>query len=467
MTVILPIIAILSVTGEWSQRSGLTTFTLVPHRGRVITAKAISCVAVAVVTIPLAFGIGALGNVVGTAIAGVDPVWDVTATNLLLVVLANVLGMLVGFMLGVVIRTSAGAIVAYFVYSFLLPTLALLLATSQEWFRDLQPWVDFHHAQGPLLEGALTAQQWSHLGVTGLIWLVIPLTVGLWFVLQRKSSSSSNSLHGQDGDAPDDGADGSYGVQHAVAAAADRQDGRSDRRCDGSGKSGGDVEHAEVLGGVVPVRQYVDDEREVDGDIHAEAESADGHTDEETVEVTGDGNHEHPHAEHDRRGEDEDLPSARPVRQPAADEGTGDNDDGLDKRAEEYLLRHVGLGAADLVQQVIGLVSEQESVGQDEHEATGEGPGEVSALPRIDVERARELPKRPGRPVRPGKPAVVERAREEQDEEPADRARCQEHGELVAGEQRDKEGAAHRRDRQTDTQDTGDHAALSDRDLVR
>ena len=40
MSVILPMIAILSVTSEWSQRSGLTTFTLVPHRGRVIGAKA-------------------------------------------------------------------------------------------------------------------------------------------------------------------------------------------------------------------------------------------------------------------------------------------------------------------------------------------------------------------------------------------------------------------------------------------
>ena len=41
MSVILPIIAVLSVTAEWSQRSGLTTFTLVPHRGRVLLAKAI------------------------------------------------------------------------------------------------------------------------------------------------------------------------------------------------------------------------------------------------------------------------------------------------------------------------------------------------------------------------------------------------------------------------------------------
>ena len=186
MTLVLPIIAILSVTGEWSQRSGLTTFTLVPHRGRVITAKAIACVGVAVVTIPLAFGIGALGNVVGTAITGVDPVWDVTLTNLLNLVLVNVLGLLVGFMLGVVIRSSAGALVAYFIYQFLLPTLALLLAVSQDWFRDLQPWVDFDFAQGPLFDGALTAQQGTQLGVTGVVWLVIPLTVGLWFVLRAE-----------------------------------------------------------------------------------------------------------------------------------------------------------------------------------------------------------------------------------------------------------------------------------------
>lgn len=186
MTLVLPMIAILSVTGEWSQRSGLTTFTLVPHRGWVIAAKAISCVGVAVVTIPLAFGIGALGNVVGTAIAGVDPVWDLTVTNLLTIVLANVLSLLVGFMLGVVIRSSAGALVAYCVYQFLLPTLALPLAASQNWFRDLQPWVDFDHAQGALFDGALTAQQWAQLGVTGMIWLAIPLTVGLGFVMRAE-----------------------------------------------------------------------------------------------------------------------------------------------------------------------------------------------------------------------------------------------------------------------------------------
>ena len=78
MTIILPIIAILSVTSEWSQRSGLTTFTLVPHRGRVVWAKAIAAVGIGVVSIVVAFAIGALGNMVGSAITGNDLVWDLT-----------------------------------------------------------------------------------------------------------------------------------------------------------------------------------------------------------------------------------------------------------------------------------------------------------------------------------------------------------------------------------------------------
>jgi hypothetical protein len=49
------------------------------------------------------------------------------------------------------------------------------------------------------------------------------------------------------------------------------------------------------------------------------------------------------------------------------------------------------------------------------------------------------------------------------DEKPADRARGDEHGELIAGEQLDQEGAAHRRDRRTGTQDTGHQAALGER----
>jgi len=185
MVIILPIVAALSVTSEWSQRSGLTTFTLVPHRGRVVTAKLVVAAAVGVVAMVFALAVGALGNLVGAAIAGIDPVWDISISQALTITLATVLNMLIGFMLGVLIRNSPGAIVAYFVYNFALAPLAMLLATSQTWFRDLQPWVDFNFTQGALFEGDLTGRQWSQLGVTGLVWLVIPLAIGL--VLIRRS----------------------------------------------------------------------------------------------------------------------------------------------------------------------------------------------------------------------------------------------------------------------------------------
>ena len=186
MAVILPMIAILSVTSEWSQRSGLTTFTLVPHRGRTVLAKAIVAVAVAVVSMLLAFSIGAVGNVVGSAIAGVDTVWDLSVEALALIVLANVIGLLFGFMLGVLIRNSAGAIVAYFVYSLLLPTLTTVLAINQEWFADLQAWVDPNYAQSALFNGSLTGEQWAQLGVTSLVWLVLPLAVGVLSLLRSE-----------------------------------------------------------------------------------------------------------------------------------------------------------------------------------------------------------------------------------------------------------------------------------------
>ncbi len=84
--------------------------------------------------------------------------------------------------LGVLIGISAGALLAYFVYSFLLPTLPVLLAASQDWFRQLQRWIDFEYAQGTLLDETVTNQQWAHLGVTATIWLVVPLAVGLRLV---------------------------------------------------------------------------------------------------------------------------------------------------------------------------------------------------------------------------------------------------------------------------------------------
>ena len=55
--ILLPVTAVLAVTSEWSQRSGLTTFTLVPQRGRIIMAKAVATVLVGVINVIVALSI--------------------------------------------------------------------------------------------------------------------------------------------------------------------------------------------------------------------------------------------------------------------------------------------------------------------------------------------------------------------------------------------------------------------------
>ncbi len=81
--------------------------------------------------------------------------------------LDHVLGQLVGFMLGVLLRRAAGAIVGYFVFSLLLPTLCSVLAETQAWF------------------GSLTGEQ-AQLAVTTGVWLVRPLLLGLRLVLRSE-----------------------------------------------------------------------------------------------------------------------------------------------------------------------------------------------------------------------------------------------------------------------------------------
>jgi hypothetical protein len=179
MAVILPIIAVLSITGEWSQRSGLTTFTLVPHRNRVIAAKAIASFSVGVAAMLMAFVIGVVGNLIGPALAGTDRVWDVSFSHGVLIVMGSLLSLLTGTMLGILFRSSPVALVAYFVYSLLLPGLLQLLASTQRTFGDARPWVDLNLGESWLFEGTISGHQWLQLGVSVGTWIVLPALLGL------------------------------------------------------------------------------------------------------------------------------------------------------------------------------------------------------------------------------------------------------------------------------------------------
>ena len=59
--VLLPVLGILLVTSEWSQRTGMITFALVPVRSRVLGAKLIASLLLAVAMLAMSVAIVAAG----------------------------------------------------------------------------------------------------------------------------------------------------------------------------------------------------------------------------------------------------------------------------------------------------------------------------------------------------------------------------------------------------------------------
>src|SRR4051812_20295205 len=59
--VLLPVAGILLVTSEWSQRTGMITFTLVPVRSRVLVTKLIASLVLALAMLAMSVAVAAAG----------------------------------------------------------------------------------------------------------------------------------------------------------------------------------------------------------------------------------------------------------------------------------------------------------------------------------------------------------------------------------------------------------------------
>jgi ABC-type transport system involved in multi-copper enzyme maturation permease subunit len=186
MGIILPVLGILSVTSEWSQRTAMVTFTLEPSRSRVIGAKYVCVLLLAVAALVVGLGLGALVNVLYGALSGHTVVWGSVGKIVVDYLLLWVLGMTTGFVFGALFLNSAAGIVIYFVYSFVLPTIFAIGAQLMDWFNSIRPWIDFNFAQAPLGDGTMVGKDWAQLVTSGLIWLVLPLMIGLWRIVRAE-----------------------------------------------------------------------------------------------------------------------------------------------------------------------------------------------------------------------------------------------------------------------------------------
>ena len=168
-SVLLPIVGILLVTSEWSQRTALITFTLVPRRERVLGAKLPPGWCSALVAFVICVVVAALGNLAVGGGRGRSPP-RCSARSIISVATGMVIG--VGF--GALFLATAPAIVC----SFLLPT-AFAAVGSLAPFRGAATWLDQTRALGPLTEHSLSASEWAHAGAALALWMVVPLAVGL------------------------------------------------------------------------------------------------------------------------------------------------------------------------------------------------------------------------------------------------------------------------------------------------
>lgn len=183
---LLPVLGIMLVTSEWGQRTAMVTFTLVPKRSLVILAKLVAGLALAGLVVLVALVAAVFANLLYAAIEGTSPAWEFGTGRFLGFIAVQAFAMLTGFALATLFLNTAAAIVVYFAYSFILPAIFAIAAGFLGWFEKLQPWIDFNLAQGPLLTGDMQGDDWGHLLVSGIIWLVLPVTVGLWRVLRAE-----------------------------------------------------------------------------------------------------------------------------------------------------------------------------------------------------------------------------------------------------------------------------------------
>jgi ABC-2 type transport system permease protein len=169
VSVLLPILGILVVTSEWSQRTALATFTLVPERERVIGAKLLAGVVFAAVATALCLVLA----VTGTAIGGAA--WSLTISDVAAGALYLVLGMLMGMALGLALMSSPLAIVLYFV----LPTIVVVLVETIRAIRSVGEWVDTSRTLDALVQNEMAGGDWARLAVSMGVWLALPLLIGL------------------------------------------------------------------------------------------------------------------------------------------------------------------------------------------------------------------------------------------------------------------------------------------------
>jgi len=175
--ILLPVVGILLVTSEWSQRTALVSFALVPERARLIAAKVLAGVVLGLLALVFAAVVAALGTAVASP--AIDHVWTFPIGLVGQYALYVVSAMVIGVAFGTALQASAPAIVLYFGLPAAIGALSAIHAIegTVEWFGSSSlEW---------LVQNLLSGHEWAQVAVTLALWMALPLAIGTWRVTRR------------------------------------------------------------------------------------------------------------------------------------------------------------------------------------------------------------------------------------------------------------------------------------------
>lgn len=175
---LLPVVGIMATTSEWSQRTGLVTFALEPRRGRVVAAKILGALLVALAVVAAALVLAAVVNVVGALALDGDGSWAIDGGVLGGFVMLELLVVAQGVAFGLVLLNTPAAIVVYYV----LPTAWTIITSFISWMEGPRQWLDMDGGSMALLSGSMTGDDWAKLGVASIVWVLLPIVAGWWRV---------------------------------------------------------------------------------------------------------------------------------------------------------------------------------------------------------------------------------------------------------------------------------------------
>lgn len=183
LSLLLPVLGVLLMSGEFSTRSVLTTFALVPSRGRVVAAKTIAAVILAttgvVLTVLLSLAAGGILELSGRLGGG----WALDPVVLLQVLVVQIVYVLVGVGVGLLCQNTPLAIVTYLVVPLLVGTVVVLVPS----LREIGPWIELTAGTTPLTGAqAASPRDWAKVATVTALWAGVPFGLGLLRLRRRE-----------------------------------------------------------------------------------------------------------------------------------------------------------------------------------------------------------------------------------------------------------------------------------------